>query len=360
MKIAIDISQIIYGTGVSVYTQNLTKALLRIDKNNDYLLFGGSLRRYGELKLKAEQLIGGSTNARSLILPIAPSFSDYIFNRVGFVNIDSLIGKNNVFHSSDWVQPKTDSFTVTTIHDLVPILYPSLTHPKITAVHKRRLEKVKKYVMKIIVPSKTTKNDLLKFGFNEKRIVVIPEAVSEEFKKPKISEIQKILKKYSINERYLLAVGTSPRKNIDRIISAFEKVRVDKTLKLIVIGEIHHPESIRNVVFLGHVPAAYVPALYSGSDALIYPSLYEGFGLPILEAYKLGVPVLTSNCGSLKEIGAASILVDPYNIDDISEGIKKLVSDRGRYIAKGKEEIKKYTWEETAKKTLGVYNCCYE
>jgi glycosyltransferase involved in cell wall biosynthesis len=360
MKIAIDISQIVYGTGVSVYTQNLTKALLKIDKDNDYLFFGGSFRRYDELKLKAEQFIDGSTNAKSLILPIAPSFSDIIFNRVGFVNIDSLIGKNDVFHSSDWVQPKTDSFTVTTIHDVVPLLYPSLTHPRITAVHRRRMERVKKYVMKIIVPSETTRNDLLKFGFNEKNIIVIPEAVGEEFKKPKKSDIQKILKKYRINDRYLLAVGTSPRKNIDRIISAFERVRVDKTLKLVVIGEVHHPVSVRNVVFLGHVPASNVPALYSGSDALIYPSLYEGFGLPVLEAYKLGVPVLTSNVGSLKEIGAASITVDPFSIDDISEGIKKLISDRGRYIAKGKEEIKKYTWEETAKKTLGVYNCCYE
>ena len=360
MKIAVDISQIVYGTGVSVYTRNLIRALFRIDKDNDYLLYGGSLRRYQELKLKAEQLTDGSSNARCLILPIAPSLSDLIFNKIGFVSIDSLIGKNDVFHSSDWVQPKTDSYTVTTIHDLVPILYPGLTHPKIAAVHRRKLERIKKYVMKIIVPSDTTRNDLLKFGFDKKRIVVIPEAVGEDFKKPKKSEIQKTLRKFNINDRYLLAVGTSKRKNIDRIISAFERVKAGKILKLVVIGEIHHPIEVRNVVFLGHVPAACVPALYSGSDALIYPSLYEGFGLPILEAYKLGVPVLTSNVGSLKEIGSGSIMVDPYSVDDITEGIKKLISERSRYIAKGKEEIKKYTWEETAKKTLEVYNCSYD
>ncbi len=357
MKITIDASQIVYETGVSVYTKNLIRSLSQIDKKNTYQIIGGSLRQLGELRRKIDLLIENKMNFSKFLYPFPPTVSDVIFNRIGVISIDNFIGKTDVFHSSDWTQPRTDAYKITTIHDLVPVLYPNLTDPRIVSVHKRRLERVKRYADRIIVPSNTTKNDLIKLGYKQDSIVVIPEAVDPDLRKPTQKEIIKTKKRYRILGKYLLAVGTSSRKNMDRIISAFEKVRSELSSKLVVVGEVKKHVSIRNVIFLGHVPNADLSKIYCGSDALIYPSLYEGFGLPVIEAFALGVPVLTSNIGSLKEVGSdASVLVDPYSVDAIADGIIKLLLKREEYIRKGKEAVKGYSWAETAKKTLEVYN----
>lgn len=338
MKIAIDASQIVYGTGVSVYTKNLIQSLLQIDQNNDYLLLGGSIRRIKELRKEIRKLINDRKNAKELLLPISPTLADFIFNRMSFMNIDTIIGKYDVFHSSDWVQPATNAYKVTTIHDLVPILYPKLIHPRIVSVHRRRLARVQKYADKIIVPSNTTKEDLINYGFNQEKIVTIPEAVDTDLKKPTIKEILKTKKRYRIIGNYLLAIGTGPRKNLERVISAFEKVRTGYSVKLVVVGEAKKILPVRNVVFLGHIPRADMAKIYCGSQALIYTSLYEGFGLPVIEAYALGVPVLTSNIGSMKEVGSdGALLVDPYDVDMIKDGITKLLLKRQFYIKKGKK-----------------------
>lgn len=356
MKITIDASQIVYETGVSVYTKNLIRALSGIDKKNAYQIIGGSLRRLDDLREKINILIEGKHNFSSFLYPLPPKASDFIFNRIGIINIDNFIGKSDVFHSSDWTQPRTDAFKVTTVHDLVPVIYPRLTDPNIVIVHKRRLERVKNYADRIIVPSFTTKNDLIEREFDERKIVVIPEAVDPDLKKPTSSKILDIKKRYRISGKYLLAVGANPRKNVERIISAFERIRSEYSCKLVIIGEVKKHTPVRNVIFLGHIPSQDISGIYCGSEALIYPSLYEGFGLPVIEAYQLGVPVLTSNLGSLGEVGSeAAVMVDPYSVEEITDGIKKLLSKRDEYIKKGKEAVKKYSWIETAKKTLEVY-----
>lgn len=359
MKIAIDASQIIYETGVSVYTKNLIRSLLKIDKINSYLVYGGSVRKFYELKDRLRKVTYERKNTDTLLFPISPTMSDWFFNRSNVFNIDYLIGRNDVFHASDWSQPATSAYKVTTVHDLVPLLFPKMTHPRIVDVHKRRLERVKRYADKIIVPSNTTRDDLLKLGYSQDKIVVIPEAVDTDFIKPEKKDVNITLKKYRINEKYLLVVGSNPRKNIDRIISAFERIRTDLAMKLVVIGEIKKPISVRNVIFLGHIPINDVVKIYCGAEALVYPSLYEGFGLPILEAFAMGIPVLTSNIGGLKELaGGAALLVDPYSTDSIRDGITKLLSNRIEYIKAGKEELKKYSWEKTALMTLEVYKSC--
>lgn len=355
MKITIDASQIVYETGVSVYTRNLIKALLKYDKTNDYLIIGGSLRKYQKLDHDIKKIIKGYSNASTKLFTIPPFAADVIFNRFGLISIDPFIGKTDVFHSSDWTQPKSSAFKITTVHDLVPIKFPSLTHPKIISVHNVRLERVRRYADQVIVPSETTKEDLIKFGISENKITVIPEAPDIDFVKPSEFEVEEMKKRYRITGKYLLAVGANPRKNIDRIIDAFEKARASIPLKLIVIGRSDKMRDVRNVTFLGHIPKKDVPMLYSGSEALIYPSLYEGFGLPILEAYKLGIPVVTSNIGSLKEVGGGALLVDPYDTGEISDGIIKILANRNKYILNGKKELANYSWKKTAQMTLEVY-----
>src|SRR3989337_3862196 len=140
MKVGIDISGVIYETGVSVYTKNLVENLLKIDTLNEYVLFGGSLRRFGELQGKALSLLAKRPNCKATIYPIAPSLAHFLWNRLHVFPIENLVGKIDVFHSSDWTQPKTKAFSITTIHDLVPLLYPKLSHPKIVSTHRARLK----------------------------------------------------------------------------------------------------------------------------------------------------------------------------------------------------------------------------
>lgn len=357
MKIAIDISQVVYGSGVSVYIRNLVKNLFSIDKKNEYILFGGSLRRYKELKTYASNFIS-ATKHRERIFPIPPILADMIWNKFHFLTIEHFIGNVDVFHSSDWTQPPSKAFKITTIHDLVPIKFPKISDPKIVSVHKLRLKWVAKEVDRIIVPSQTTAYDVESIGISRDKIRVIPEAPDSIFKPHKKLEIERLKRKYRIYGKYFLTVGVSPRKNIQRIVRAFERIKPDVDVKqLVIIGGNGEEFNLkRGVIFLGQIPNEEMPIFYSGAEALVYPSLYEGFGLPILEAFVCKVPVVTSNIGSMKEVaGKAGVLVDPYSVDSIVEGIKKALKRKQILIQRGITQAKKYSWQKTAEATLKVY-----
>ena len=356
MKITIDVSQVVYGTGVSVYTKNLTENLLKIDKENDYVLFGGTLRRRTELESVLEGFKG--KNVKRQIFPISPTLANLIWNKLHIIPIEKLIGRMDVFHSSDWTQPQSTAFKVTTIHDLVPIKYPKLSHPKLVSNQKLRFKHISNEVDRIIVPSLATFSDVKKMGVSSDKIRVIPEAVDPGIKRVGRTEVEKIKRKYRISGRYLLSIGVNARKNTQRIIDAYEKIKGEINIKLVIIGEpfikVNQP---RGVHFLGHVPSEAIASLYSGADALVYPSLYEGFGLPILEAFICKTPVVTSNIGSMAEVsGKASVLVDPYDTNSIIEGIFKALSNRKKLIKKGFLRAHKFTWQKTAQMTLKVYS----
>lgn len=353
MKIAIDISQLVYETGVSEYTKNLIEALLQVDHKNDYLLFGGSLRRTQDLRAKTRDLRG---NFKTKFLPISPEVANLLWNKLHFLKIERLIGEVDVLHTSDWSEPPSDAYKVTTIHDLSPLLFPKQTHPKIVSVHKRKLYWVKKETQRVIVPSEASKADALSLGINESKIRVIPEAASSIFKRKGNREIELLKHKYNIKGDYLLAVGATWRKNTKRILEAFTKMKKEN-LVLVVIGrQLKTFESHEGVIFTSHVRREELPIFYSGAKALVYPSLHEGFGLPILEAFACGAPVVTSNISSMKEVaGGAAALVEPTNIDSLVEGIEKVLSKREYYIQKGTERVKQFSWNRAARETLAVY-----
>jgi len=354
MKIALDVSQVVYETGVSNYTKELVRNLLKVDSDNEYVFFGGALRQLNTLK---EFLGGISGNFSSKIFPIPPTLADIFWNRLHILPIEKFVGVVDVFHSSDWTQPPSNSFKVTTIHDLAPIRFPKLTHPKIYAAHKARLAWVKKEVDRIIVPSNATKNEMLKIGFEEARIRVIPEAPSDIFYQRGEEEVKKLRVKYGIFGKFIISVGVGPRKNTERLIKAFDLVR-EGDLKLVLVGRVQGKSiESRNIRILGHVGSEELPALYRGAEALVYPSLYEGFGLPILEAFASGIPVVTSNLSSMVEVaGDAAVLIDPYEVESIVEGIRKALRGKIGLIRKGFRQVKKYSWEKTAKMTLDVYS----
>lgn len=357
MKIAIDISPIIYGTGVSTYTKELVTNLLKIDKKNYYILFGGSLRRKNEIQQFLYTLKGSTFKGKILTLP--PSVADFLWNRLGMPPIETFIGEIDILHSSDWTEPPTKAKKVTTVHDLTPILYPEWTHEKIEKVHNRKLELTKKHVDHIIVPSQSTKKDLIKLGFGQ-NISVIPEASTSTLIRISDQKIEEIKQIYSLSNLYLIAVGVNPRKNTIGIIKAFKQLKKEfKNLMLVFVG---HPvnidiSSVPGIAFTGFVKDDVLSALYTGASVLVYPSLYEGFGIPILDAMKFGVPVVTSNTGSMKEIAdGAAVLVNPKSVESIVLGVKKAFAKRESLVKKGTQREKKFSWEKMARETLQVYN----
>lgn len=317
MKVGIDISQIAFpGTGVATYTENLIKSLPK----GDYSFFGASLRRW-----------------RPGFWPIPPTVLDYLWNRLHVFPVENFIGPVDVFHSSDWTQPPTKAKKVTTIHDLVVYKYPQWTHPQIVATQKRRLEWVKKECDLIIAVSQATRNDIVEFlKIPAEKIRVIYEAASSVYK-PTKGTIQ----------NYILGMGTpNSRKNIERLITAFNSLSL-KDMELKIIGP----------TGLGLVFPEELAKLYSNASVFVYPSLYEGFGLPVLEAMSCGCPVITSNISSLPEVGGdAAVYVNPLSVDDIAEKIKfVLKSQRTKLAQKGFAQAKKFSWEKTARQTAEVY-----
>ncbi len=328
LKVGFDISQLAHLGGVSVYTQNLAENLLKIN-DLEMVFFYSSLRKPYQGALK---------NVKSFRLP--PTVFEVLFNRVRTTKIEKFLGDLDIYHSSDWVQPPSSARKITTYHDVVPLKYPHWSHPKIVSVNRRRLKIVEKEIDIVIAVSKSTKKDLLEVSkIPEEKIKVIYEGVEDKFKLQKNEYLEEFRKKYNLPKEFLLAIGgIGERKNLKRIKEAC------KNYNLIVLGE-----DIQ-------ITREELPLLYASARVLVYASLYEGFGLPILEAMACGTPVVTSNVSSMPEVaGNGAVLVDPKDVESIKEGIKKALDKRDELIKKGLIRAKEFSWEKCAKETVQVY-----
>ncbi len=353
MNIGIDISQIVYQTGVSRYTLELVTHLLKIDSENSYFLYGGSLRHRQILN----SFYGGIKTPRTTfqLTCLSPHLAEFFWNRF---NLFPPAGNLDVFHASNWAFPRTKSKLITTIHDLTFLKYPE-THTKYSvAAHTRHLKLAQKYADKIIAVSESTKKDLIDYGIATEKITVIYEAADSVFKPIDPRDVKT---KYGLTKDYFLNVGTlEPRKNLPRLIEAFSKLptrTIPVGTQLVIAGPIGWGDSLEtanNVKFLGFVPDEDLVGLYSGAKAFVYPTLYEGFGLPVLEALSCGCPVITSNVSSLPEVGGeAAIYINPLSVAEITQAMTAIQKLNLR--EKSLAQAKKFSWEKTAKATLKVY-----
>lgn len=332
ITVGFDISQLAHNGGVSTYTKNLAQEL---SKSSDLEMsyFYSSLRRPYKGKLKG---------VKKFKLP--PTFFEVLFNKMRNVKIERFIGDVDIFHSSDWVQPPSKALKVTTYHDVIPLMYPKWSHPKIVAVHKRRLEIVEKEIDMVIAVSEQTKNDLLKVSkIPADKITVVYEGVGKEFKQLPKEEVAAFRKKNNLPDTFVLALGgVGDRKNLLRIKEAC------KDFPLVISGET-----------IPYVSDADLPFLYNAAAALVYTTLYEGFGLPIIEAMACGTPVVTSNSGAHIEVsGEAALHADAANSEEIRKGIKNVLENedlRKKIIAQGLKHAEKFSWEKAAKETEAVY-----
>jgi len=201
----------------------------------------------------------------------------------------------------------------------------------------------------------STKTDLLEYGIDDHKIRVIPEA--NNISKASWESVEQVKKKYKIFGDYVISVGSSIYKNIPAAIEAFNISSAGKNLKMVVIGG--KPDNFkneRNVRFLGFVGDLDYSALCTGAKAVIFPSLYEGFGIPILNGFACETPVVTSNISSMPEVaGDGAVLVDPTDIRSIAKGIEEALNKPKTYIRKGLKQLSKFSWKKTAEETLRVY-----
>lgn len=374
MIIGIDISSIPYGTGVSNYTLNLVRHLVKIDPTNKYKLLYYSLRQ--PLPAEIRQLAEKS-NVTIYHYRFPPRLVELIWNQLHIFPLELFIGKCDVFHTWDWTQPPAfKAKLVSTVHDLVPFLFPEYQHKRTISTFNRKMELVAREKTHLICVSQNTQNDLFKLfpQIDPDLTKVIFEAAEDkydQFYKLSLSEKKKkeavIHHQYGLNH-FILAQGTrEPRKNLDRLVEAFisyKQKHPASRVELAITGKYGWGSDVntpitQSIKILGYIPEKDMVALHSAAICLVYPSLYEGFGLPLIKSMKVGTPVITSNASSLPEIvGNAAILVNPNSSQDIASAIEKVLKSsilRTNLSRKGIKQAKKYSWTITAAETLKFY-----
>lgn len=363
MKIGIDISQLVYtGTGVSRYVEKLVTELVEIDKKNEYILFGNSLRKknilddfYNTIKIK-------NKTVRKKIIPLPQTLIEILWNKLHIATIEQFIGSVDIFHTSDWVEPPAKAKKVTTIHDLLVFKYPELFPQDIVETQKRRISWIIRESEIIIVDSRSTKQDGIELlSIPASKMVIVYPGVSENFSPASTSEVIRAKQKYTIRKPYLLSVGTrEPRKNVDKIIGAFKILENKFDIELVIAGNLgwgveRNPNNER-IKLVGYIPDNDLAALYTGATCFVYPSLYEGFGFPVLEAMACGIEVVTSKGGSLSEVGGKfATYVDPENTESIADGIRQVLNKEKERKNTLIAWAKSFSWEKTANQILKIY-----
>ncbi|MGB9707245.1 MAG: glycosyltransferase family 4 protein [Microgenomates group bacterium] len=367
MKIGIDISQIVYqGSGVSRFTQGLTNAILKYDKKNRWFFFFMGLRKTLDPDLEGKIL---TSSHRLFKLPIPPTLSSIFFNH--WHNFFKFLTFNfkfltflDWFIASDWAEIPLKTKKATIVHDLVYLRFPETVHPKIKKTQEKRLYWVKKEANIIFADSHSTKKDLINFlKINPERIVVNYPGI--DVFQPTKNTIANTLKKYNLtNKKFILTVSKiEPRKNLQRLILAFDQLKI-KDLKLIIVGSqgwgkiINQNNQNKNIKFLGYISDTELYSLYSSCLFFVFPSIWEGFGYPLIEAMTLGAASCCSNSSSLKEIAnGASLFFDPFSINDIALKLNLMIKNeklRNALIQKGIKNAKKFNWEKYYKKMINV------
>ena len=380
MRIGIDIAVITsaYG-GIGRYTEQLLRALLPLLEDDELILFAGSSLPQWIDELAHQRRDGQTEPGRSLIaLRRAPSTRR---GRVFRTNL--LVGPIlarlgvQVFHSPDNVNaPLTAGRQVSlvvTLHDLIPILYPQTVSRRHHLLWRLMLHRIVARADRIITVSGATADDLADLvpgAAGKTRVIHL--GVDPAFGNAKPEDVEDIRRRLRLPSEYILFVGTlEPKKNVQGLLQAYARLKARRDVPpLVIAGQIgwmaetvfETVEQLRlgaSVRFVGFVSDQHLPALIRGATLFVFPSVYEGFGLPVLEAMACGVPVVTSNRSSLPEIAdGAAVLVDPFDPDSIAGGIEAILQDRDlarRLAVLGRQRAESFSWERTARETLQVY-----
>jgi glycosyltransferase involved in cell wall biosynthesis len=368
MAIYIDVSSAVHAkAGIGRYAESLTRALIAREPERFALFYnrgGGSLPPEGLESIPARTVRAGYKPWRMAVW----------MGQLAGIGFDGLIPGAELFHATEHLLPPLRGVpTVLTIHDMIFNLFPE---------HQKRLNywylnaTMPLYCRRadaIVTVSESSKRDIVAhYGLDPARVQVIYEAAAPEFVPAASEVVDEVRRRYSLPERFMIHVGTiEPRKNLTRLIEALQQLRkAGLTIPLVVVGgkgwlydeffqRLEQSDVRDAVLFPGYVPSADLPAIYSAASLAAMPSVYEGFGLPVLESMASGTPVVSSDASSLPELGGeAARYFDPYDVEAMAEAIGEVWSDellRDEMREKGLVEAAKFSWERAAEETWAVY-----
>ncbi|MGM0368642.1 MAG: glycosyltransferase family 4 protein [Actinomycetota bacterium] len=378
MQIGIDISTLVnhgQDIGAGRYIYNLVENLLEIDNVNSYLLTGRYLNN--DYLGIARELTAGypDSKVRLKLYPVTQKKLKY-WNLFRFPPYEFLGTRTEVMHFPDFlVSPTLNRNIVLTINDLAFVRFPEFNFGWFIKKYTKEVKKNARRARKIIAISESTKKDIVNFfSVNPAKIEVIYPAAGKIFRKLKKEDIDKsIPDKYNTGKKYILSVGTiEPRKNYVALIEAYNALReeYDTDIRLVIVGRTGWKSEAtyqkrddspyrEDILFLGRVEDRDLVRLYNQAELFVYPSVFEGFGLPPLEAMSCGLPVIVSNASSLPEVvGGAGILVPPKNTGRLASAIRDVLEDNSlkeKLSSKSIKQASRFSWEENARKTLKVY-----
>jgi len=364
VRVAIDARKL-HDFGIGTYIRNLLRHLARIDRENEYVLL------CQESDMGVAATLG--ENFRAVLEP-ADNYSIAEQIHVPWVLMRE---KPDVYHAPHYVLPvAVRSRSVVTIHDCIHLMFPQYLPNRAAYAYARgAMWSAARRSDRILTVSEASKRDILHF-FNvpPDKISVVYNAIDERiWEEPPPEDIARVRERFQLDQRFVLYAGTiKPHKNLVRLIEAFAQLRKGEfeELKLLIIGDeisklpalrraVHSYKLHKHVRFLGFLPDETLAALYRLASLFVFPSLYEGFGLPPLEAMASGTPVVTSNVSSLPEVaGDAAVLVDPYDVSSIVEGMRRVLSDSAlanELRRKGLIRARDFSWERSVARTHEIY-----
>ncbi len=365
MRVGIDYTAAVQQqAGIGRYTRELVSALLNLESEHLYTLFaatGGS----------TSPLPAPGPSLRLRTIPLSDEWVSRIWHRFRLpLPVEAIAGPQDIFYSPDFVLPPTlpRTRTLLTVHDLSFYHYPHHFVPPLVDYLKQVVPRSIRRAGRVLADSEATRQDLIRLlGVEPERVEVLYSGVSNRFRpEPEEGEWARLRSRYHLDDRpYILSVGTvQPRKNYRRLIRAF--ARLGSGLQLLIAGKpgwlceeiLAEARQYPHVNMLGLVQDEDLPPLYRQATLFAFPSLYEGFGLPVLEAMACGTPVLCSNRSSLPEVaGDAALLVDPESEKGLTAAMERMLVDdamRKELVRRGIARAGLFTWERAARQLLAA------
>ena len=372
MKIAIDYTAAVnQSAGIGRFVRSLVAALGTIDHETKYLLLHAAPNGATVPSFPA----GPNFRRRNLRLP--QRYLDIVWQRLGLpLPVDTLTGPVDLFHSPDFVLPPVRARSLLTVHDLAFLLHPECADARLRAYLERAVPRSVARADFVVADSENTRRDVIRLlSAPPDKVEVVYGGVDPSFRPVDDQDRLAALRQHlGLGAApFILAVGViEPRKNLNRLFAAFQRLRDRRAVphKLVIVGRrgwlwediLAQAESSPwrdEIIFPGFVPEGELATLYSAADVLAFPSLYEGFGLPILEAMACGTPVVASNTSSLPEVvGEAGLLVDPLNTDELAAALELALLDeplRTRLRQRGLARAAQFNWPTAARSLLRVY-----
>ena len=356
-------------SGVEVCIRNLIRALARTDAENGYVVY--TRRGIRPLDIgDSSRVVIRPTRWPNRFRPVR-----ILWQQAALPHILSADGIQ-LLHAPGYVMPRFCGCpAVVTIHDVIAVKFPGLCKRTNVLHYGMMLPAAVKKAARILASSERTRDDLVELlGADPERIEVVYPGVGEEFQPVEDeAHIAEVAARLHLPERFILFVGNlEPKKNLPTLVRAFAFLKRHRRIphRLVIAGKrgwkcadvfraIREEGVEQEVLFCDYVSPENLPALYSMAEVFAFPSLYEGFGLPPLEAMACGTPVVTSNAGSLPEVlGEAALQVDPLDADALQKVIHKILTNRflRRHLsAEGRKRAGRFTWSETARRTISVY-----